>query len=89
PPPGDKLWIGSAAGSQALLSVSYPGSFSLTGPSSGTPGTFGMSGILFQGAIWLNGGNLDLQLLDMTLIPTSGSAIMPAPPPPPPPTPTP
>ncbi|WP_204327078.1 hypothetical protein, partial [Stenotrophomonas maltophilia] len=41
PPPGDKLWIGSAAGSQALLSVSYPGSFSLTGPSSGTPGTFG------------------------------------------------
>jgi len=89
PPPGDKLWIASAAGSQALLSVSYPGAFSLTGPSSGTAGTFGMSAILFQGALWLNGGNLDLQLLDMTLIPTSGSAIMPAPPPSPPPPPTP
>lgn len=87
PPPGDKLWIASAAGSQALLSVTNPGSFTLTGPSSGTLGSFGMSGILFQGAIWLTGGNLELTLLDMTLIPASGSAIMPAPPPPPPPPP--
>ncbi|MFS2111233.1 phage tail protein, partial [Sphingomonas sp. Sphisp140] len=75
PPPGDKLWVVSAAGSQALLNVSNPTSFSLTGPSSGTLGSFGMSGILFQGAIWLNGGNLELNLLDMTLLPPSGSAI--------------
>jgi hypothetical protein len=88
PPSGDRLWIASAPGSQALVAVSNPGSFTLTGPAaSGSTGSFGMSGILFQGTIWLNGGNLDLNLLDMTLIPQTGDAIMPAPPPAPPPPP--
>ncbi len=91
PPPGDTLWITSAPGSQAVLIVSNPGSFTLTGPtSSGTSGTVGMAAILLRGAIWLNGGNLNLSLSDMTLAPPSGSAILPAPPPapaPPPPLP--
>lgn len=83
PPPADKLWVASAVGSQAVLTVTNPAAFTLTGPSSNTLGSFGMSGILFQGAIWLTGGNLELTLLDMTLIPVAGSAILPEPPPPP------
>lgn len=79
PPSGDRLWIASAAASQALISVSSPSAFTLTGANSGTPGAFGMSGIMFQGQICLNGGNLDLTLLDMTLIPATGPSIMPLP----------